>query len=99
MSSKDLGADEVASSASRQDAGEFVSACVMLADGMIDSPARDWVTDSREFMVVDVVYREMVVKGLVSKARFWYDSIRFGPYVIRVRSKSPRTAFILQESS
>lgn len=44
----------VASSASRHDAGEFVSACVTLADGVIDMPARDCVTDSRVAIDVDV---------------------------------------------
>ena len=41
MSSKDLGAEELASRASRHEAGELVAACETVAAGVIDRLARD----------------------------------------------------------
>ena len=49
MSSKDFGAEGEAIMASRQVAGEDVSACVMVAEGVMDRPARDWVIESIVF--------------------------------------------------
>lgn len=48
MSSKDLGADELCSRASRQVAGELAAACETVAAGVIDSPCSCWTMLSTE---------------------------------------------------
>lgn len=52
MSSKDVGAEGDAFMASRQLAGEDVSAWVTVAVGVMESPAKDWVMES--MVLVDV---------------------------------------------
>ena len=58
ISSKGLGASELASRASRQDWGEFVGACETVAAGEIESFESDWVIDSSEAIVVAGVWNE-----------------------------------------